>query len=72
MGELWPGMRIYAVVMNTENPAAGIRGRPLDVEPTDELEFYELCPECGQAFDLRNLSEVLYHDEQGHDPLPTH
>lgn len=58
--------------MNRENPAAGIRGRALDVDLDDELQHFELCQVCGQAFDLRDIEECLYHDTDEHDRLPTH
>lgn len=35
-----------------------------------EHEHFMLCPNCGQAFDMRKLGDVFYHDEPGHDPLP--
>lgn len=41
-------------------------------ECEDEADYFELCCECGQAFDLREPIEVLYHDEFGHRPLPRH
>jgi hypothetical protein len=73
MGELSPGVAGYSVAMNrADNPAAGIRGRALDIEITDEIDHFDICPECGQAFDMRELAEVLHHDEEGHQPLPTH
>lgn len=58
--------------MNTDNPAAGIRGRALDIEIQDELEHFDLCPVCGQAFDMRELAEVFHHDTEEHERLPTH
>lgn len=63
---------LIVLAMNRDNPAAGIRGRSLDVEPIDELEHYGICPECGQAFDMRELAEVFHHEEEGHQRLPTH
>lgn len=38
-------------------------------EPEDEAEHFELCVTCGQAFDLRDLEQVLYHDEEMHEPM---
>lgn len=49
-----------------------IAERPVVFEPIAELEHYILCPECGQAVDVRASSEVFHHGEEGHRPLPTH
>ena len=38
----------------------------------DETEHFMLCPECGQAVDMRRLGDVLHHDKPGHVALPTH
>lgn len=38
-------------------------------EPEDEAEHFELCVTCGQAFDMRDLEQVLYHDEEMHEPM---
>jgi hypothetical protein len=27
------------------------------------------CPTCGQAIDMRQLGQVLHHDEPGHLPI---
>jgi hypothetical protein len=40
-------------------------------EPDDESHHFMICPECGQAFDMRKLGDVFHHDEPGHKPLPT-
>lgn len=36
----------------------------------DESQHFYVCPECGQAVDMRKLGDVLHHEEPGHDPLP--
>jgi len=54
----------------TDNPASGYRGERVGGDPEREEDHFMLCPECGQAFDMRNLGEVLHHHEPGHDPLP--
>jgi hypothetical protein len=28
-----------------------------------------VCPACGQAFDCRNLGEVMHHADDGHEPI---
>ena len=40
-------------------------------EPADEAEHCIVCPSCGQAIDCRNLGDVLYHEEPGHEWLPS-
>lgn len=38
-------------------------------EPEDEADHFMVCPDCGQAFDCRNLGEVMHHSEDGHEPM---
>jgi hypothetical protein len=47
-----------------------IRGTDADDEPANEADHFEICPVCGQAFDRRDLDQVLHHDEDAHDPIP--
>ncbi len=35
-----------------------------------ELDHFYTCPACGQAVDRRQLGDVLWHEEAGHDPIP--
>lgn len=35
----------------------------------NEADHFMLCPECGQAFDMRLLGDALHHDQPGHLPL---
>lgn len=57
----------------TNNPATGIKGRALGRKAKGSIrEHYEICPECGQAIDLRDLGEVFHHNEPGHKPLRVH
>lgn len=53
----------------TNNPATGIKGTP-EREPENEADHFFICPECGQAVDMRDLGEVFHHEEPGHKPLP--
>lgn len=39
-------------------------------EMTDETDHFYLC-RCGQAVDARKLGDVLYHEREFHEPLPT-
>lgn len=39
-------------------------------EPLAEAEHFYLCSVCGQAVDIRQLADVLYHEELKHDPKP--
>jgi hypothetical protein len=57
--------------VNTEKPGVGITGEPEGGEPADEREHFEVCPVCGQAFDLRNLDQVIHHGRPDNQPLPT-
>ena len=47
------------------------RSERLAGEPEDELIHFYVCKACGQAVDKRNLGDVFYHEEPGHEPLPS-
>ena len=49
----------------------GLRSQRVGSEPADEAEHFYVCTQCGQAVDMRKLGDVLYHEELGHEPLPT-
>jgi len=40
------------------------------VEPLAEAEHFYVCSVCGQAVDMRQLADVLYHEELQHEPKP--
>lgn len=35
-----------------------------------EAEHFIICPDCGQAFDARDLKQVLHHQRARHFPIP--
>lgn len=35
----------------------------------DEAQHFMNCAICGQSFDMRNLFEVLYHEQPNHEPI---
>ncbi len=37
-------------------------------EITDESQHFCPCASCGQLFDMRDLSDVMYHEEPDHKP----
>ncbi len=40
-------------------------------KPLIELdEHHAKCPTCGASVDLRNLAEVLFHQDPAHTPKP--
>lgn len=43
-------------------------GKRLGDEIADESEHFTACGECGDLFDMRDLEEVLHHEEPGHEP----
>ncbi|RWO41368.1 MAG: hypothetical protein EOS11_18265 [Mesorhizobium sp.] len=53
----------------TQNVAAGIIGKRYGAPIKDELKHFYICAICGQEVDMRQLGEVLYHEEPGHEPL---
>lgn len=44
-------------------------GERTDKVVTDESEYFEFCPSCGQHFDARDLGQVMHHARRGHKPL---
>ncbi len=38
----------------------------------DERYHFFICPECGQAVDVRRMADVMHHDDAGHSRLPRH
>lgn len=52
------------------NPATGIKGKRHGKPAKDEADHFIKCPICGQAFDMRELGDVLHHAEPEHGPLP--
>ena len=38
------------------------------VEPLAEVDHFYVCSVCGQAVDMRQLADVLYHEELTHLP----
>jgi hypothetical protein len=49
------------------------RGRTVRAAPpvNADGDYVTTCPVCGQAYDLRELDEVLHHGAGMHDRLPT-
>ena len=35
-----------------------------------ETDNFHVCPDCGQAFDKRDLREMMHHMQPDHEPLP--
>lgn len=51
---------------------APIYGLELDFALLDESDNYQICPACGDAFDVRDFAMVMYHDATDyHEPLNT-
>ena len=46
----------------TDNPGSGIKGKQIAGPPIgSEADHFQLCPDCGQAFDKRDLGELMHH-----------
>jgi bifunctional non-homologous end joining protein LigD len=43
---------------------------PVIAPVAEEAEHFLTCQQCEQAMDLRNLGDVLHHEDPGHAPLP--
>jgi hypothetical protein len=52
--------------MTTDKIGEGIKGEPDDGKPAD----FEVCPECGQAFDPLDMAQVVHHGTPNHKPIP--
>jgi hypothetical protein len=37
--------------------------------PLVEQDHFIPCPICGQFYDMRDFTEVYYHDDSPHDPM---
>lgn len=46
-----------------------ITGMRIDRNAADEAENFYLCETCGQAVDMRDLVQVLHHEEPDHEPM---
>lgn len=71
---LSPGYKLHVLERIEAVPpeiVEGIKGEFDGPEPKDESEYFEVCPQCGQAFDARDLAEVAHHVTLGHKPRPT-
>ena len=56
---------------NRDVTPAGDQGAAARSSVKAPAEYFTSCPVCGQAYDLRELDEVLHHTLGRHDPLPT-
>ena len=45
-------------------PRKKIIGERLGAEPQDEREHFIKCPACGRWLDMRDLGEVLAHEQE--------
>jgi hypothetical protein len=46
-----------------------VPGKRHDGEPAREEDYFYRCPYCGQRVDQRDLRQVLWHEQPGHEPL---
>ena len=53
------------------NPGVIVEHRA-DGDPDNEREHFYQCKRCGQAVDMRDLGQVMYHEMPNHDRLPEH
>lgn len=42
-------------------------GKRVGGEPENEADHFITCPVCGQTIDMRDLEEVLRHEQPGHE-----
>ncbi|PZV36317.1 hypothetical protein [Mesorhizobium kowhaii] len=48
-----------------------IVGRRHGDRPKDAGDHIYTCPTCGQPVDQRDLRQVIWHNQPGHEPLET-
>ena len=53
----------------TDNPGTGWKGVRVGPQPENEADHYFNCKRCGQAVDMRDLGQVLHHEQLEHEPL---
>lgn len=64
------GREVYACGRRKFASCDGRRMKPgkrIGDEIADESEHFTTCGECGDLFDMRDLEEVLHHEEPGHE-----
>lgn len=49
----------------------GIVGVRVEGEPESEGGHFYLCPSCRQSVDMRDLRQVIHHEQPGHKPVAT-
>jgi hypothetical protein len=52
----------------TDNQFSGIVGVPLTPVENEADHFY-VCTKCGQAVDMRDLGQVMHHEQAEHERL---
>ncbi len=50
--------------------AKGIKGHREGGDPEDERENFYICQTCGQPVDMRDLYQVMHHEQPVHKPIP--
>ncbi|MCF6126085.1 hypothetical protein EN904_10610 [Mesorhizobium sp. M7A.F.Ca.CA.001.07.2.1] len=45
------------------------RLKAVDRKPVTEGPEIEICPVCGQAIDMRDIGQLLWHVTEDHEPL---
>ncbi|UCI22648.1 hypothetical protein FJ970_32475 (plasmid) [Mesorhizobium sp. B2-1-8] len=51
------------------DPGPSIPGKRHEGEPDDEDENFYICKVCGQPVDMRDLRQVIWHEQPRHKPL---
>lgn len=47
-----------------------VKGKPL-LPATDDADHFLQCSHCRQYFDMRNLGDVMHHEQLEHEPIET-
>jgi hypothetical protein len=59
----------HAFMREPSKSASASFGRSVNPARNEADHFY-VCRECRSAVDMRDLAQVLHHEDEGHAPLP--
>jgi hypothetical protein len=56
-------------VSRIDNPGKRIIGVRDGPQPENEADHFYVCAQCGQAVDMRDLGQVIHHEQPQHEPI---
>lgn len=46
-----------------------LAGKRVGGDPENEADHFMECRGCGQNFDMRDLGQIIHHEQAGHKPI---